>query len=90
MRDQVLLRPSEVEETAAGGIVLPGAEWKKPTGATVLAAGSGRVLDNGKHVPASVEAGQTVIYSRYAGAKVAVEDEHLIFVDEGSILAVRG
>ncbi len=87
--DRVLVRPSEEEETTAAGIMLPDTARKKPTEGEVLAVGSGRVLDNGKRVPVSVRAGETIVYSKYAGTEVTIEGEALIIIDEDSILAVR-
>ncbi len=87
--DRVLVRPSEEEETTAAGILLPDRARKKPTEGEVLAVGSGRVLPHGKRVPVSVKAGQTIVYSKYAGTEVTIEGEDLIIVDEDSILAVR-
>lgn len=87
--DRVLIRPSEAEEQTASGIVLPDSARKKPTEGTVLAVGSGRLLENGRRVAISVKEGETVIYSKYAGSTVTVEGEDLVLIDEDSILAVR-
>lgn len=87
--DRVLVRPSDEQDVTASGIVLPDSARKKPTEGEVLAVGSGRVLDSGQRVPVSVELGQTVIYSKYAGTEVTIEGEELILLDEDSILAVR-
>jgi chaperonin GroES len=87
--DRVLVRPGEEEERSAGGIVLPDTARKRPQEGEVLAVGSGKLLDNGKRVPVSVKAGDTVVYSKYAGTEVRVGDEDLMLLDEDSILAVR-
>jgi len=87
--ERVLVRPSEAEEQTASGIVLPDNVRKKPTEGTVLALGSGRVLDNGRRVPISLKEGDTVIYSKYAGSEVTIDGKDLILIDEDSILAVR-
>ena len=87
--DRVLVRPSEAEEKTASGIVLPDSARKKPTEGVVLAVGSGRILADGARAPISVKEGDTIIYSKYAGNEVTVEEEELVLIDEDSILAVR-
>ncbi|MCJ7749754.1 MAG: co-chaperone GroES [Armatimonadetes bacterium] len=87
--DRVLVRPSKGAEQTASGIVLPDNARKKPTEGEVLALGSGRILDNGRRVPISLKEGDTVIYAKYAGSEVTIEEEDLILIDEDSILAVR-
>ena len=54
-----------------------------------LAVGTGRLLDSGKRVPVAVSVGEVVVYSKYSGTEVKVEDEELMLLDEDSILAVR-
>jgi chaperonin GroES len=87
--DRVLVRPSEGESQTGSGIVLPDTARKRPTEGTVLAVGSGRISKSGERVPISVAVGDTVIYSKYAGTEIAVDDEDLMMIDEDSILAVR-
>jgi len=87
--DKVLVRPSEADEITAGGIVLPDTARKKPQTGEVIAVGSGRVLKNGRRVPISVNVGDTVMYSKYAGTKIAVDDEDLMILDEDSIIGVQ-
>ena len=87
--DRVIVRPSAEEERTAGGILLPDAARKKPQEGTVLAVGSGRVLDSGKRVSPSVSAGDVVVYSKHAGTEVTVAGEELVILDEDAILAVR-
>jgi len=87
--DRVLVRPSEEEGETGGGILVPDTARKRPTEGEVLAVGSGRILDNGRRVPISVNEGEKVIYSKYAGTEVTVEGEDLLVIDEDSILAVR-
>ncbi len=87
--DRVLVRPSEEEQIAAGGIVLPDTAQKKPQEGEVLAVGSGRMLDSGTRVPVALKVGDTVIYSKYAGTEVKAGGEDLLLIDEDSILAVR-
>ena len=87
--DKVVVKPSESEETTAGGIVLPDTAKKKPQEGKVVAVGLGRVLDNGERKAPSVAAGQTVIYAKYGGNEVTVEGEELVILDEDSIYCIR-
>ena len=85
--DRVVLKQVEAEETTASGIVLPGQAQEKPQQAEVIAVGPGGVV-NGKEVKMEVEVGNTVIYSKYAGTEVKLENEEYIVVKQGDILAV--
>jgi chaperonin GroES len=75
------------EETTKSGIVLPGQAKEKPQQAEVIAVGPGGVVD-GKEVTMQVKAGDKVIYSKYAGTEVKLEDEEFIVVKQNDILAV--
>ena len=85
--DRVVLKQLEAEETTASGIVLPGAAQEKPQEAEVIAVGPGGVVD-GKEVKMEVAVGDQVIYSKYAGTNVKLEDEEYIIVKQDDILAV--
>ena len=87
LADRVVLKQLEAEETTKSGIVLPGKEKEKPQQAEVIAVGPGGVVD-GKEVTMQVKVGQTVIYSKYAGTEVKLEDETYIIVKQSDILAV--
>ncbi|MBO4901173.1 MAG: co-chaperone GroES [Lachnospiraceae bacterium] len=85
--DRVVLKQLVAEETTKSGIVLPGKEKEKPQQAEVIAVGPGGVID-GKEVKMQVSAGQQVIYSKYAGTEVKLDDEEYIIVKQSDILAV--
>ena len=85
--DRVVLKQVEAEETTASGIVLPGQAQEKPQQAEVIAVGPGGVV-NGKEVKMEVEVGNTVIYSKYAGTNVEIDDEEYIIVKQDDILAI--
>lgn len=86
--DRVIVKPMEAEETTKSGIILPDTAKEKPQKGKVLAVGSGRILDNGTRVPSDVREGDTVIYSKYGGTEVKLEDEDYLIVSERDILAV--
>ena len=85
--DRVVLKQLEAEETTKSGIVLPGGSKEKPQQAEVIAVGPGGVID-GKEVKMQVKVGQNVIYSKYAGTEVKLDDEEFIIVKQNDILAV--
>jgi Co-chaperonin GroES (HSP10) len=85
--DRVVLKQLEAEETTKSGIVLPGNAQEKPQQAEVVAVGPGGVVD-GKEVEMQVSVGDKVIYSKYAGTEVKLEDEEFIVVRQNDIVAV--
>ncbi len=84
--DRVVLKQLEAEETTKSGIVLPGNAQEKPQQAEVIAVGPGGVVD-GKEVEMQVEVGDKVIYSKYAGTEVKLDDEEFIVVCQNDIVA---
>ncbi len=88
LADRVVLKPIEAEETTASGIVLPGKEKEKPQQAEILEVGPGGVVD-GKEIKMEVKKGEKVIYSKYAGTEVELDDKtKVIIVRQSDILAV--
>ena len=85
--DRVVLKQLEAEQTTKSGIVLPGQEKEKPQQAEVIAVGPGGVVD-GKEIKMEVKTGDKVIYSKYAGTEVKLDDEKFIIVKQSDILAV--
>ncbi len=85
--DRVVLQQLVAEETTKSGIVLPGQGKEKPQQAQVIAVGPGGVVD-GKEVKMEVAVGNQVIYSKYAGTEVNLEDEEYIIVKQSDILAI--
>jgi chaperonin GroES len=85
--DRVVLKQLLAEETTKSGIVLPGQAKEKPQQAEVVAVGPGGMID-GKEVTMQVKVGDKVIYSKYAGTEVKLDDEEFIVVKQNDILAV--
>ena len=85
--DRVVLKQVEAEETTKSGIVLPGQAQEKPQQAEVVAVGPGGVVD-GKEVKMEVAVGDKVIYSKYSGTEVKIEDTEYIIVKQSDILAI--
>jgi len=85
--DRVVLKQLVAEETTKSGIVIPGQSKEKPQQAEVIAVGPGGTVD-GKEVKMNVSVGQTVIFSKYSGTNVEVDDEEYIIVKQDDILAI--
>lgn len=85
--DKVVLKQLAAEETTKSGIVLPGQAKEKPQQAEVVAVGPGGMVD-GKEVTMQVKVGDKVIYSKYAGTEVKLEDEEFIVVKQNDIVAI--
>ena len=85
--DRVVLKQLVAEETTKSGIVLPGQSKEKPQQAEVIAVGPGGTVD-GKEIKMEVKTGDQVIYSKYAGTEVKIEEEEFIIVKQSDILAV--
>lgn len=85
--DRVVLRQLVAEETTKSGIVLPGQAKEKPQQAEVIAVGPGGVVD-GKEITMQVKVGNMVIYSKYSGTEIELDDEKFVIVKQSDILAV--
>ena len=85
--DRVVIKQLVAEETTKSGIVIPGQNKEKPQQAEVVAVGPGGMVD-GKEVKMEVKVGDQVIYSKYSGTEVKLDDEELIIVKQEDILAV--
>ena len=85
--DRVVLKKIIAEETTTSGIVLPGSEKEKPQMAEVVAVGPGGVVD-GKTVTMEVQPGDQVVYAKYAGTEIEVEDEKYMIIKQDDILAI--
>ena len=90
LHDRVVVRPIEKEETFAGGqLVLPETAKEKPQQGEVLAVGPGRFDEDGeKRLPLDVKVGDRVLYAKYGGTEIKLDDEKLLILKESDILAV--
>ena len=88
LQDRLLLRPSEAEEKTTGGIIIPDTAKEKPQQGTVVAAGKGKVRDDGRVTPLDVKVGDRVLYGKYSGTEITVAGEKHVILREEDILAV--
>ena len=86
--DRVVVAPVAREEVTKSGIVLPDTAKEKPQEGIILAAGPGKILDDGKREQMDVKEGDRVLYSKYAGTEFKVDGEELLIVSQKDILAI--
>jgi len=86
--DRVVVQPTAREEMTKSGIVLPDTAKEKPQEGTVVAAGPGRILDDGKREAMDVKKGDKVLYAKYAGTEFKIEGDELLIVSQKDILAI--
>jgi chaperonin GroES len=86
--DRVVIQPSPREEVTKSGILLPDTAKEKPQEGTIIAAGPGKILDDGKREAMDVKEGDRVLYSKYAGTEFKVDGEDLLIVSQKDILAI--
>jgi len=90
LADRVVIKPKPREETTRSGIVLPDTAKEKPQEGTIVAAGPGRVLEDGTRVPLDIKVGDTVLYAKYAGTEYKVDNEEVLILRESDVLAIVG
>ena len=88
LHDRVIVRRMEEEKTTAGGIVIPDSATEKPSEGEIVAAGKGKIADNGEVRPLDVKVGDKVLFGKYSGTEVKVEGEDLIVMREEDIMGV--
>ena len=86
--DRILLKPLEAKEKTKGGIVLPDTAKEKPQEGKVIAVGRGKLSDDGKIQPLEVKDGDKVLYGKYAGTEIKIDDEEHLVIKEEDVLAI--
>ncbi|HEX7112519.1 MAG TPA: co-chaperone GroES [Mizugakiibacter sp.] len=88
LHDRVIIKRMEEERMSAGGIVIPDSATEKPIRGEVIAAGDGKILEDGKVRPIAVKKGDKVLFGKYSGTEVKVDGEELLVMREEDIMAV--
>ena len=88
LHDRVVVRRVEDERTTPGGIVIPDSATEKPMQGEIVAAGNGKVLDNGEQRGLDVKVGDTVLFGKYSGTEVKIDGEDLLVMREDDIMGV--
>ena len=86
--DRVVIKQSDAEEKTTGGIILPDTAKEKPQIGKVVAAGPGKMLDDGKRSEMSLKKNDKVIYGKYAGSEVEIEGEKFVVLRESEVLGI--
>jgi chaperonin GroES len=90
LHDRLLVRRIEEKETVKGGIIIPDTAKEKPQEGEVIAAGSGKILDNGNTVPLAVKAGDKILFGKYSGTDIKIDGEEYLILREDEVLAIVG
>ena len=88
LHDRVIVKRIEEEEKTKGGIIIPDTAKEKPIQGRVIAAGKGKVTDDGKVLPLEVKEGDKVLFGKYAGTEVKIDGEEHLIMREDDILAI--
>jgi chaperonin GroES len=89
LADRLVVKPVEKEEKTKSGIILPDTAKEKPQEGEVVAVGPGRMTDEGKRIPMDLKVGDRVIYSKYGGSEIKIDDVEMIILRESDILAKK-
>jgi len=88
LHDRVLLRRIKEKEKVKGGIIIPDTAKEKPMEAEVISVGPGKIMEDGKRSPMDLKAGDRVLFGKYAGSEIKIDDEEYVIMREDEILAV--
>ena len=88
LHDRVIIKRMEEEKMSAGGIVIPDSAAEKPIRGEVVAAGTGKILEDGKVRPIAVKVGDKVLFGKYSGTEVKIDGEELLVMREEDLMAI--
>jgi chaperonin GroES len=88
LHDRVLVERIEEQEVRKGGIIIPDTAKEKPQEGKVVAAGTGKVTEDGKRLPLDVKVGERILFGKYSGSEVKLDDKEYLIMREEDILAI--
>jgi len=88
LQDRLIVKRVQEEEKTKGGIIIPDSAKEKPIEGKVIAAGNGKVLEDGKVRPLDIKAGDRVLFSKYAGTEIKLDGDEVLIMREEDILGV--
>ena len=88
LHDRIVVKREEEKEVKKGGIIIPDTAKEKPQEGKVVAVGNGRVNEDGKKIPLDVKAGDRILFGKYSGSEVKVEDEEYLILREEDVLGI--
>ena len=90
LQDRILIKRVEEEQKTKGGIIIPDTAKEKPQEGEVIAVGNGKILDNGTKIALDVKAGDKILFGKYSGTDIKIDDEEYLILREDEVLAVVG
>ncbi|RME20725.1 MAG: co-chaperone GroES [Candidatus Zixiibacteriota bacterium] len=88
LADRVVVKPMEEMETKKGGIIIPDTAKEKPMQGEIVEVGPGRMTDEGKQISMQVKKGDRILYGKYSGTEVSIDDEEYLIMRESDIFAI--
>ena len=88
LHDRLLVERLEEKEVKKGGIIIPDTAKEKPQEAKVIAVGNGKMTDEGKKIPLDVKAGDKILFGKYSGSEVKIDDKEYLIMREDDVLAI--
>ncbi len=88
LHDRILIKRIEEKETVKGGIIIPDTAKEKPQEGEVIAAGKGKKTEDGKIIPLDVKAGDRILFGKYSGTEIKIDDQEYLIVREDEVLGV--
>jgi chaperonin GroES len=88
LEDRIVVKPAEAEDVRKGGIIIPDTAKERPQKGEVMAVGPGRIGDDGKRIPVDVKKGARILFGKYSGTEVKIDDQEYLIMRENDILAV--
>lgn len=88
LSDRIVIKPAEAEEKTAAGIILPDTVKEKPVEGTVVAVGPGKVAEDGKVIKLEVKVGDKVLYGKYSGTEVSINNEEFLIMRESDVFGI--
>jgi chaperonin GroES len=90
LRDRIVVRRIEEQEQIRGGIIIPDSAREKPQEGEVIAVGNGKLLEGGERIPLDVHEGDRVLFGKYSGTEIKIDDQEVLILKEDEILAIVG
>lgn len=88
LHDRVIVKASQPEEITKGGIIIPDTAKEKPQQGVIVAVGQGKTADDGKLIPMQLKVGDKVLYGKYSGTEVSIDNEDMLIMRESDIFAI--
>jgi chaperonin GroES len=86
--DRVLVKPIEAKETKRGGLIIPDTAKEKPQEGEIIACGKGKTTEDGKVLPMDVKAGDKILYGKYSGSEIKLDDQEYLIMHQDDILGI--